>query len=76
MITRGLLTRTELETLAVMIHGASRHMQHARTSAGEPVWTAGNPGTAGNYADMYDDMLYVFYELQDLSGQDPVTVHG
>jgi hypothetical protein len=65
------LTRTELETLAHLILSAGKHMAAARTVTGEPVWSS------ADYVDTWDDVLHVFYGLQDhTSGKAPVTVHG
>ena len=55
--SRNILTRTELETLAVMLHSAHRHMSYAKLN-GEHVW---------EYAvlnETVEENLQGFYALQ------------
>lgn len=57
------LTRTELETLAVMLGSASRHMNRARTSQGKLAWLA--PAVSEAQGDMFE----AFYVM--LQGNSP-----
>jgi hypothetical protein len=70
-----MLTRTELETLAVMIHSAGQHMATVRTGDGGWVWSAAADGAA-NFTAAYTEMLEGFYALQADIWADLVHVHA
>ena len=57
-----MLTITELETLAVMLDSASRHMAQARTPAGEYAWGDAHPDS--QLCDAIADMSIGFYQIQ------------
>jgi hypothetical protein len=59
-----MLTTTELETLAVMLHHAGKHMEDARDENGEYVWTAGDPTDPAHFTTAYNEILEGFYALQ------------
>ena len=61
MITRGKLTRTELETLAVMLGSATNHMSTARDKNGDHVWDGPTLHAACS------DIFAGFYALQDMT---------
>jgi len=59
-----ILTETELETLATLIHGAGKHMASARDNRGNHVWPAGDPAHPAHFITAYTEILEGFYALQ------------
>lgn len=60
-----MLTTTELETLAVMLDSATRHMTRARDLHGKYVWDGAADSTApNNLGKAVTDMFEGFYFVQ------------
>jgi hypothetical protein len=67
-----MLTRTELETLAVMLHSAGRHMSSIRTPDGEWAW----PSADGSFVTAHTEMVEGFYALQTDPYAEMVHIHA